>query len=1197
MELLQRLHKRHFVAVTGSSGSGKSSLIKAGLIPRLKAGFLVNDLDSWIISTMKPGESPVCNLADAILNQLYYVDQTLSSTDLENKITEEGVDAIIEILKPLRELRNNFFLLVDQFEELFRFSLNKNDSKKIDEAIDFVNILLDLSSQTDLPIYIVITMRSDFIGDCARFFGLPEALNESQYVVPRLNRVQLRQSIEGPVNLFNGNINPGLTARLLNDAQQLKDELPLLQHALMRMWERYKNSAIDDKLGMEDYESIGGIEKALSNHADEALQGMSEADLSLTKKIFQSLTGIDENGRKIRRPVHLSELELITGADKEKIHFIINRFIDDNRCFLVINKIENKDDELIDISHESLIRQWSVLNNWVNEEADYGKIFLRLSESAILYKDKKKDLLTGNELHQFLGWYNSFKPGPEWAKRYNANYGDCIQYLTQSEKEDKKQRAKKRRNRRMLLTALTLVIIIISGFAIFIYRNNIANRRTLALNYWSSSQTAKAANNKLSGLHLIANAVTITEDDDLVKNLLVDAEAYLPCTSLEDIFPQDDIISSVVFSSDGKRLLVAGNDGLARILDKETGKQIGPGMQHQSPVNSAVFSHDNKWILTAGNDHTARLWNATGKPVSSFDHDGKVISAVFSPDDKWILTGSDDDTARVWDIATGQQIFSFAHDNEVMSVAFSRDGTKILTACKDVSPHVWSVAAKREIPFSDSSIYDDSNVVLSASFNADGTKILTTNFDSTARIWSIEGQLLAIFRHKDKVTDAAFSPDNKWVLTACSDKYARLWDVETRSQAGAAMKHEGPVFSTAFSTDGRQILTAGWDKTVRLWNMRDLTSGAKNVAFKQTGIISSGVFSPDGTKILTAGNDSTARLWEVATKKQLFSLRHNAKINSAVFNNDETTMLTASDDSTARIWDVTNGKQINSFTLRSKVNSAVFSTDGKQVLIATLDNYIQVWNAFSKLAAEPVRSFKFQYEINKAVFSKDGNTILLACSDSSARIIDALSGRLLKYFKQDNIVSNAAFSPDEKSIVAAGRDRTARVWNVATGKQVGPSLKHEAEVTTAAFSPDGKWIVTACWDNAAHLWNTTTFKEMGAPKRSSSALTGAVFSPDGNWILTSGYDSTARLWEIEGDFDIPPSLFKLQAEAITGVAYNIVSGETECLPRQSWLVLKAEYDTQSSEHYGSCKYPRYNFWSRFNKEEVEKIRPDKNYSK
>src|SRR4030095_226021 len=530
MEILQRLHYYHFVAITGGSGSGKSSLIRAGVIPSLKAGYLVLSRDQWIIAIMKPGQSPIRNLVNAIFEQSDLKHVGLSSKELEKKISKQGTDAVLEFLKSFIRSNSNLLLLVDQFEELFRFSIDKKDFNKTDEAISFVNILLELSRQTELPVYVMTTMRSDFIGDCEQFYGLPEAMNQSQYIVPRLNRIQLENIIEGPIRLYSGNINPALTARLLNDAQLVKDELPLLQHALMRIWDTEKIIDKNGELDLGDYKRIGGIEKALSNHADEALQGMSAAELNLTKKIFQALTGIDENGRKIRRPARLNELQAVSGADKEIILSIINRFIEGNKCFLVINKLENENDLLIDISHESLIRQWSILNAWVDEEAESGKMFLRLSESARLYSENKKDLLAGNELHQILQWFYSFSPGKKWTQRYDSGYEKNIQYLKESEKEEQKQRLIKLRNRRLLIASLIFIIIIISGFAYSIYQNNIRNKKALALNYWKSSQSARSDNNFLDALHLVAGAAVASNDQELIQKFLIDGEAYLPRT-------------------------------------------------------------------------------------------------------------------------------------------------------------------------------------------------------------------------------------------------------------------------------------------------------------------------------------------------------------------------------------------------------------------------------------------------------------------------------------------------------------------------------------------------------------------------------------------------------------------------------------------------------------------------------------------
>lgn len=469
-ELLQRLHQHHFVAVVGSSGSGKSSLIKAGLIPALKAGYLVDDSDQWFIAIMKPGQSPLYNLAEAVLEQVNAQSDPTAVAALVKQIEEEGADVLLTLFETIRKQNNtNFFLLVDQFEELFRFAMEQKDVARKDEAIDFVNIMLELAQQKQVPIYIVITMRTDFIGDCVQFYGLPEAMNQSQYLVPRMNRVQLKTVIEGPAKLYGGKLDPALTSKLLNELGKVKDELPLLQHALMRMWEFEMKVNRSGALDLEDYQSIGGIEKALSKHADEALAGMDEEELRITKEIFQALTSIDENGRKIRRPVLLSQLKELTGGTEEQILKIIDLFIADRRSFLMVSNAGDTGDKIIDISHESLIRQWNSLCTWVDEEGESAALYLQLAAATKLNQKNKKDFLTGSELQIALEWRDHFKPTALWANRYKEGFEDCLQYLGNSEQDWllnlKKLKVRKRNT--LMLIFLIIALAAVAGFQQF----------------------------------------------------------------------------------------------------------------------------------------------------------------------------------------------------------------------------------------------------------------------------------------------------------------------------------------------------------------------------------------------------------------------------------------------------------------------------------------------------------------------------------------------------------------------------------------------------------------------------------------------------------------------------------------------------------------------------------------------------------
>ena len=1112
LELLQRLHQHHFVAVVGSSGSGKSSLLRAGLIPALKAGYLIDDSDDWFISIMKPGLSPLYNLSESVLFQTEPGHTKNDIADLLQQIKEQGADALLQrILPVIKEKKNNFFLLVDQFEELFRFAMNQEDTNKKDEAIDFVNIMLELTQQREIPFYVVLTMRSDFIGDCAQFYGLPEAMNQSQYLVPRLSRMQLKTVIESPALLYGSKVDPVLTSKLLNDLGKVKDELPLLQHALMRIWDFEMSVNRSGMVDMEDYESIGGIEKALSNHADEALNGMSEDDLFLTKKIFQALTTTDDNGRKIRRQVLMSKLIELTGAAEPKLLEIIQLFIKDKRSFLIISPAGETGDKIIDISHESLIRQWDMLGKWVDEEAESTAIYLQLAESAGLYQKKKKDFLSGSELQLALEWNKTFKPVAAWADRYSKGFDFNIGYLLASEKDrlDKQQKERSSKQKQVFLsiglTALFLVVLVVIFAVIWLVSLN------------KDLDSAKVAS---QGYSLYLNAY-IQEDIDptlalrlaeesILKNQDSTTADYAQKLYHENSFfriisQQDTAISYMAISKDGKKIVVAVAGNKAVMCDA-AGNILQEFKGHTGEIYDVTFSPDDKTLLTASGDSTVRLWDMKGNTLKVFTgHTNQVFAATFSPDGKKILTGGNDNTVRLWDIATGKQLAApfRGHVAAVSSVCFSPDGKYIASASFDSSAILWDTGGRGIIQFR-----GHSTSIMAVTFSPDGKKLLTGSLDGTAILWNMDAEIEQRTVAGDGIYGVAFSPDGRSFMTASGDNHAYLWNLDgvlLQRFISTKENEEYGMLSVAYTPDGGSVITASTDGSLRTW---DIKSQVLQEFYNTSNAVKAIAFSPDGKFVLTNYGFNKARLWDLkgnvirqfemapmevtavayAPVGEIIAIGYangdiqlwpkdgsptksfknsNKKINALAISPDGSSMLAAYEDSVGRIWDMKSSGYIELKGHRKVITSVAFSKDGKNMITGSMDSTVIEWNVLGT----KLNKFKNEMASVKAVaLSPDGEYILTgSASDNKARLLGK-DGKVIREITGHGMsITSVAFSPDGKYILTGSNDKSATIWDLK-GKIVQDMNLHRGEVLAVAFSPDGKNILTGSADKHAFLW-------------------------------------------------------------------------------------------------------------------------------
>ena len=427
---------------------------------------------SWRVATMRPGEDPIYHLAAALdTRQVLGTEGELASTNrvLLEATLRRGTRGLVEAVRQARiQSEDNLLIVVDQFEELFRYRASRHDASK-NEAVAFVKLLLEAAKQIECPIYVVLTMRSDFIGDCMDIPGLPEMVNNGQYLVPRMTRDELRSAITGPVAVGGGQIAQRLVTRLLNEFGDESDQLPVLQHALMRTWNNWQqHNAGDPALDFEDYEAIGTFRNALSMHCEEAYQETRAGHAEkVTERMFKALTDTFSDLRGVRRPTTVKELSAVCEVPEMEVIRVIEIFRRAERSFLTPpNRVALNSRSVIDLSHESLMRGWTRLTGWAEEERASAAIYVRLSQDAAWFAEGQGGLWSYPELDLGLRWKQENQPIAAWAERYNSSFLQSMEFLDRSEQERGRVTAERERERKEKLRYTQLAAGILGVLAI-----------------------------------------------------------------------------------------------------------------------------------------------------------------------------------------------------------------------------------------------------------------------------------------------------------------------------------------------------------------------------------------------------------------------------------------------------------------------------------------------------------------------------------------------------------------------------------------------------------------------------------------------------------------------------------------------------------------------------------------------------------
>jgi WD40 repeat protein len=1165
-ELLQQLHQTRFLAVVGSSGCGKSSLIRAGLIPALQGGFLVEDRDRWLVAKMKPGGGPIHNLARSLCAVEGGEPKPEEVAELTKAIGEYHSEAVVEHLKPRLGSDSNLLLLLDQFEEIFAYrgesqeepldqlgaSERRELSNRQSEAADFVDLVLLLAEQRDVPVYVVLTMRSDFLGDCDVFFGLPEAMNLSRYLVPRLSRGQLREAIEGPPLLMGQQLAPRLVDALLNELGDRTDQLPILQHALLRSWDCWQGGGGAGPIDLAHYEAAGTLREALPRHANEALCAEDEA---VTARIFQCLTDTDPNNRRVRRAATLGELASVAAVELPVVESILQRFNDDGRNFLLISPGAEAGDATVEITHESLIRQWDRLAHWVDEESESRDQFHELVDRA----RGDRALLRDPDLQLALNWRDAAQPTEAWARRYSRAEGDleaALGYLGRSRLAREDEIRRRRRNRNLVAAAALAVIVVLSGLALWAMDNAARARDTarvavagewierdpttaamLLLEVERPEQTGYAAPRMRELLaHPVARHVfrdhegpvrlaVFTPDGSRIVTGSNDGTARVwsadgsgPTVVLRG---HEDWVAAAAVSPDGTRIVTGSPDGTARVWSADGSGELIV-LRHEAGVTSVAFSPDGSLIATASDDETTRLWTLDGgsEPTVLRGHDGSVEIVAFSPDGSRLLTASEDATARLWNLddPSSLSVVLSSHEGSLTRARFSSDGSRILTAAADGGVHVWSADGSGEpVVLARGSGFA---TIFQAVFSPDGTQVAATAFNRYyARVWDADGGEPIRLVHErgprglGNPIAVVFSPDGKRVVTGSGNGLVRVWDADGSGEPTVLRGHRGFVVGAVFSPDGSRFVTTGDDGTARVWSMQPTREPI--VLSGHDDWVAAVAFSPDGSRVVTASDDGTARVWSADGSGEPIVLEgHEGRVGSAAFDRGGARIVTTSDDGSARVWPADgSGEPIVLEGHESAVLAVAQSPDGARIATVSDDTTVRVWSADG--SGEPVVLEGHEAPVVAVAFSPDGARIVTGSDDRTVRLWSADgSGEPVVLKGHEERVGSVAFSSDGSRIATASGDWTARVWN-ADGSGEPLVFDHDGWVGSAAFSHDGTRIVTASDD-----WRARVFSVDGSGEpvvlRHTGQVGSAVFSPDDAWILTSSGDGMAHVWNADG---------------------------------------------------------------------------------
>ncbi|MEL7070687.1 MAG: caspase family protein [Cyanobacteria bacterium J06581_3] len=1142
-QLLHTVNHRSFLAVVGASGSGKSSVVQAGLIAQLKQGKRIPGSDQWHIQTMRPGENPLQALAQVMTDKTS--EATTERLQMEG-LLHLGVEGFVQWLRSRPEPM--VVLVVDQFEEFFTLASEH-------EQQQFLALVLGGLEHASDRFKLIITLRSDFMTPCLAVPTLATLLQQSSILVPpTLPQEDYRKIILRPAEKVGLAVEPELITVLLQDINQGVGDLPLLEFVLEQIWEKRQPGQLTLQVYQDE---VGGLSGALERKAQAVYDDLAPAAQTCARWIFLNLTQLGDGTADTRRRVTKSDLvvakypqslveqtlQALTTAklvvmNAENTSLAAREMSrgetvqpNENETKAIVASQEIKEPSVtIEVAHEILIRRWSTLRWWLDENRARLRSQRQVEQAALAWKqsDYKPDfLLRGVPLDAAVELYvNNNDELPEDVQQF-VEAGIAAR---EAEQQLTKKRLRQAQRAIALISGLALGAIGLGGIA-YLQRQQARLQEIEALNALASSQmandqyldgtvTAIQAGTQLKSIRTLG---LLDQQTNLVKQQTIGTlqQATTLSTERNRLEGHSQTVSSVVYSPDGQRLASVSLDDTLKIwqADGTLIRSITTAPNASNYGKGIAFSLNSEWIAIAHIEGQVTLWNQTDtSPKRTIEAHSQLVTAVaFSPDGITLATAGRDGTIKLWNISNGALIRTLpGHTGWTNAVSWSPNGKQIASGGEDKKLKVWDVESGQVLWEKN----DHRARVTSVDWSGSGEWIAVGEGDRTVKLWQVNSRAALTLGEHDtgegklivQVNSVSFSPDSQHLLSTGEDATLRIWQLDNNNnvtQIAALRGHSGNVLDADWHPDGRRIASAGSDNDIRLWELPDEETTDADLYGVQ--------IDPKGEQLAGIHWDGSVEIWEntkgsLGRKLQTLP-EQGAYITQLDFEEDR--LATANDDGLLRLWNIDSGALKQTFEGHTDRATVVkFGPDRSLLLSGGADRTLRLWDVES---GETIRDWvAHEDEVSAIAWHPNGQIIASGARDGTINIWDKQGKQTHTLPAHSAMVSALAFSPDGKELITTSMDKTIKIWRISDTSLQHTLTGHQQAISALSFADDGRVLISSGGD--LKLWNARTGELLQTVEGTTVAAAESIaLSDNGQWMVSSSVNSGTRLqsWDLD----------------------------------------------------------------------------------